>query len=73
MWISILNYNIEQIEVADITDFDADIDKDSNIDPNQIAEMWLTSNDYNTDEVAYMLTDECPLCVVNNVETHLNL
>ena len=50
-----------------------DIDKDSNIDPNQIAEMWLLSNDYNPDEVNYMLTDECPLCVVNNVETHLNL
>ena len=73
MWISILNYNIGQIEVADITDFDADIDKDSNIDPNQIAEMWLTSNDYNSDEVNYMLTDKCPLCVVNNVENHLNL
>ena len=73
MWISILNYNIGQIEVADITDFDVDIDKDSNIDTNQIAEMWLISNDYNPDEVNYMITDECPLCVVNNVETHLNL
>lgn len=73
MWISILNYNIGQIEVVDITDFDVDIDKDSNIDPNQIAEMWLLSNDYNPDEVNYMLTEECPLCVVNNVETHLNL
>ena len=62
-----------QIEVVDVTDFDADIDKDSNIDPNQIAEMWLISNDYNPDEVNYMITDECPLCVVNNVETHLNL
>ena len=62
-----------QIEVADITDFDADIDKDSNVDINQIAEMWLLSNDYNVDEVNYMLTDECPVCVVNNVETHLNL
>lgn len=40
---------------------------------NQIAEMWLLSNGYNSDEVKYMLTDECPLCVVNNVETHLNL
>ena len=73
MWISILNYNSGQIEVADITDFDADIDKDSNIDINQIAEIWLISNDYNPDEVNYMITDECPLCVVNNVETHLNL
>ena len=73
MWISILNYNIGQIEVTDITDFDSDVDKDSNIDTNQIAEMWLLSNGYNSDEVKYMLTEECPLCVVNNVETHLNL
>ena len=70
MWISILNYNIGQIEVVDITDFDLDT---NNTDANTIAEMWLISNDYNPDEVGYMLTDECPLCVVNNVETHLNL
>lgn len=70
MWISILNYNMGQIEVADMTDFDLDT---NNTDANTIAEMWLISNDYNTDEVNYMLTDECPLCVVNNVETHLNL
>ena len=70
MWISILNYNMGQIEVADITDFDLDT---NNTDANTIAEMWLISNDYNPDEVNYMLTEECPLCVVNNVETHLNL
>ena len=70
MWISILNYNIGQIEVADITDFDLNT---NNSDANTIAEMWLISNDYNPDEVNYMITDECPLCVVNNVETHLNL
>ena len=70
MWISILNYNAGQIEVYDITDFDLDT---NNTDANTIAEMWLISNDYNPDEVNYMLTDECPLCVVNNVETHLNL
>ena len=70
MWISILNYNIWQIEVADITDFDLDT---NNTDANTIAEMWLISNDYNPDEVNYMITDECPVCVVNNVETHLNL
>lgn len=73
MWISILNYNTGQIEVYDITEFDANVDKDSNIDANQIAEMWLYSNGYNTNEISYMLTDECPVCVVNNVETHLNL
>ena len=70
MWISILNYNIGQIEVTDMTDFDLDT---NNTDANTIAEMWLLSNGYNSDEVKYMLTDECPLCVVNNVETHLNL
>ena len=70
MWISILNYNIGQIEVVDITDFYLDT---NNTDANTIAEMWLISNDYNPDEVNYMLTEECPLCVVNNVETHLNL
>ena len=59
-----------QIEVADITDFDLDT---NNTDANIIAEMWLLSNGYNFDEVKYMLTEECPLCVVNNVETHLNL
>ena len=70
MWISILNYNMGQIEVVDITDFDLDT---NNTDANTIAEMWLISNDYNPDEVNYMITEECPLCVVNNVETHLNL
>lgn len=70
MWISILNYNIGQIEVADMTDFDLDT---NNTDANTIAEMWLLSNGYNSDEVKYMLTEECPLCIVNNVETHLNL
>ncbi len=28
MWISILNYNMGQIEVTDISDFDAEVDKD---------------------------------------------
>lgn len=70
MWISILNYNIGQIEVADMNDFDLNT---NNTDVDAIAEMWLISNNYNFDEVSYMLTDECPLCVVNNVETHLNL
>ena len=70
MWISILNYNIGQIEVADMADFYLNT---NNTDADAIAEMWLISNDYNPDEVNYMITDECPLCVVNNVETHLNL
>lgn len=59
-----------QIEVADMTDFDLDT---NNTDADTIAEMWLLSNGYNSDEVKYMLTEECPLCVVNNIETHLNL
>lgn len=70
MWISILNYNIGQIEVVDMTDFDLNT---NNTDANIIAELWLINNGYNLDEVKYMTTEECPLCVVNNVETHLNL
>lgn len=70
MWISILNYNMGQIKVADMTDFDLDT---NNTDADTIAEMWLLSNGYNSDEVKYMLTEECPSCVVNNIETHLNL
>ena len=46
MWISILNYNIGQIEVVDMTDFDLNT---NNTDVNTIAEMWLISNDYNHD------------------------
>ena len=37
MWISILNYNIGQIEVADITDFGLNT---NNTGANTIAEMW---------------------------------
>ena len=70
MWISILNYNTGEIEVADMADFYLNT---NNTDADAIAEMWLISNSYNPDEVNYMLTDECPLCVVNNIETHLNL
>ena len=71
MWISILNYNIGQIEVVDVTkDF---AENNVALTDDEKATDWLESNDYCPDEVGYMLTDECPLCVVNNVETHLNL
>ena len=71
MWISILNYNIGQIEVADVTENFAE--NNVALTDDERATDWLESNDYCPDEVSYMLTDECPLCVVNNVETHLNL
>ena len=71
MWISILNYNIGQIEGADVTDCFAE--NETATDNNEKAVDWLKSNDFCSDEVSYMLTDECPLCVVNNLETHLNL
>lgn len=71
MWISILNYNIGQIEVADVTDYFAENKTDA--DDNERAIDWLESNGYCSAETVFMLTDECPVCVVNNVETHLNL
>ena len=71
MWISILNYNMGQIEVADVTEDFAENNVALTYDER--ATDWLESKGYCPDEVGYMLTDECPLCVVNNVETHLNL
>ena len=71
MWISILNYNTGQIEVYDVTeDFE---ENNVALTDDERATDWLESNDYCPDEVSYMLTDECPVCVVNNVETHLKL
>lgn len=71
MWISILNYNMGQIEVADVTDDFAE--DETAADDNERAVNWLESNGYCSAETVFMLTDECPLCVVNNLETHLNL
>ena len=71
MWISILNYNMGQIEVTDVTDDFAE--DETAADDNERAVNWLESNGYCSAETVFMLTEECPLCVVNNVETHLNL
>lgn len=71
MWISILNYNMGQIEVTDVTDDFAE--DETAADDNERAVNWLESNGYCSAETVFMLTDECPLCVLNNVETHLNL
>ena len=60
-----------QIEVADVTeDFE---ENETATDNNEKAVDWLEPNGYCSAETVFMLTDECPLCVVNNVETHLNL
>ena len=60
-----------QIEVADVTeDFE---ENETAADNNEKAVDWLESNGYCSTEVTFMLTDECPLFLVNNVETHLNL
>ena len=71
MWISILNYNIGQIEVYDVTENFAE--NNVALTDDERATDWLESKGYYPDEVNYMLTEECPLCVINNVETHLNL
>ena len=71
MWISILNYNSGQIEVTDVTEDFAE--NETSTDDNERAVDWLESNGYCSAETVFMLTDECPVCVVNNVETHLNL
>lgn len=71
MWISVLNYQLSQIEVVDISNYE--VDEEANLDDNQIAEQWLYENGYDSDTLSYLVTDECPMCLVNNLETHLNL
>lgn len=71
MWISILNYNAGQVEVTDVTEDFAE--NETAVDDNERAVDWLESNAYCSAETVFMLTDECPVCIVNNVETHLNL
>lgn len=71
MWLTILNYNMGQIEVADVTEDFAE--NNVALCDDERAIDWLESNGYCPDEVDYMITDDCPLCLVNNVETHLNL
>ena len=44
MWISILNYNIGQIEVADVTDCFAE--NETAADNNERAVDWLESNGF---------------------------
>lgn len=60
-----------QIEIADVTEDFAE--NETAADNNERAVDWLESNGYCSAETVFMLTDECPLCVVNNVETNLNL
>ena len=71
MWLTILNYNIGQIEVVDVTEDFAE--NNVALCDDERAVDWLESNGYCSAETVFMLTDECPLCVVNNVEIHLNL
>ena len=75
MQISILNYNIGQIEIYDISQYQQENHPVLNdiFYKDYVTENWLIDNHFNSDEVEYMVTEECPLCVVNNVETHVNL
>lgn len=69
MWISILNYQLSQIEVVDISEFIADnyIPNDY-LDDNEKAKDWLRTNGYNLDEISFLLTDNRPICLINNTE-----
>ena len=59
-----------QIEVADVTEDFAE--NKTATDDNEKAVDWLESNGYCSAETVFMLTDECPLSLVTNVETHSN-
>lgn len=68
MWISILNYNLGQIEVHDISrcEYSAPTEE-------EIAENWLYDKGYELDEVAYMITDEAPELYNGNTQTIIDI
>lgn len=63
MWISFLNFDTNEIVVEDISKIYND-DFNSN--------EYLNENGY-PNTTGAMITDDCPIVILNNVETHLNL
>lgn len=75
MWISILNYNSGQVEFHDISQYQEENYPvlDDTVDENYIAEHWLTDNNFNLDEVEYMVTNEAPELYDGNTQTIIDI
>ncbi len=68
MWISILNYNIGQIEVHDISEYE-------NISPNEneVVDYWLSKEGYNPNNISYMITNDAPEIYDGNTQNVIDI
>lgn len=75
MWISILNYNSGQIEVHDISQYQEERYPvlDNIVDENYVGRNWLIDNDFNLDEVEFMITDDAPEIYDGNTQTIIDM
>lgn len=75
MWISILNYNSGRIEVYDISQYQEEQYPilDDLIDENDVAQYWLIDNNFNLDEVEYMVSDDAPEIYDGNLQTVIDV
>ncbi len=75
MWISILNYNSGRVEFHDISRYQEENYPilDDLIDENDVAQYWLVDNNFNLDEVEFMLTDEAPELYDGNTQTIIDI
>ena len=68
MWISILNYNLGQIEVHDISEYE-----DISPNENEVVDYWLSKEGYNPNNISYMVTDEAPELYNGNTQTIIDI
>ena len=75
MWISILNYNLSQIEVYDIAEYQKENygNRDALPSNNEIAESWLRDNGFNADEIDYMISYGAPEIYDGNTQNVIDI
>lgn len=75
MWLSILNYQIGQVEFYDISQYQEENYPvlDDIVDEDLVAQCWLADNGFNLDEVEYMVTNEAPNLYNGNLQTVIDI
>lgn len=75
MWISILNYNLSQIEIYNIAEYQEENYGNCDALPSEdeIAESWLRDNGFNANEVDYMITISAPEIYDGNTQNIIDM
>ena len=68
MWISILNYNLGQIEVHDISEYE-----DISPNKNEVVDYWLSKEGYNPNNISYMITNDAPEIYDGNTQNVIDI